>query len=227
MNIIISGATRGIGRAIAKELATKNHRLILIARNSEDLEELKKELEENTSVKIFSCDLSNMEESKQLKDRISSLSETDVLINNLGIFETNPADQIQLDELQKMLDVNLYSAINLSSLIVEDMKDKENGVIINMASVMAHMAAPFAANYSISKHAFKGWNDALREELRQHGIRVCAIYPGAVNTSSWDGIEVNRDAMIQPEDIAKLVASLLEMNYNTLVEEIKLSPLKF
>lgn len=227
MNIIISGATRGIGRAIAKELATKNHRLILIARNSEDLEELKKELEENTSVKIFSCDLSNMEESKQLKDRISSLSETDVLINNLGIFETNPADQIQLDELQKMLDVNLYSAINLSSLIVEDMKNKENGVIINMASVMAHMAAPFAANYSISKHAFKGWNDALREELRQHGIRVCAIYPGAVNTSSWDGIEVNRDAMIQPEDIAKLVASLLEMNYNTLVEEIKLSPLKF
>lgn len=227
MNIIISGATRGIGRAIAKELATKKHQLTLIARNSADLEDLKKELEGNTSVAIFSCDLSNMEESSQLKHRINSLSDTDVLINNLGIFETNPADQIQLNELQKMLDVNLYSAINLSSLIVEDMKEKENGIIINMASVMAHLAAPFAANYSISKHAFKGWNDALREELRQHGVRVCAIYPGAVNTSSWDGIEVNRDAMIQPEDIAKLVASLLEMNYNTLVEEIKLSPLKF
>lgn len=228
MNILISGASRGIGRAVATLLASKNHNLYLISRSISDLESLKAKIQtQENKVEIFSCDLSKSQESVQLIEKIQATTQIDVLINNLGIFETNQSDQIDIDELKKLMDLNLYSAINLSNAVIESMKESEQGTIINMGSVMSHLAAPFAANYSISKHAFKAWNDALRDELRQHGLKVCAIYPGAVNTSSWDGMEVNRDAMIQPEDIAKLINTLLEMNYNTLVEEVRLSPLRF
>lgn len=228
MNIIISGATRGIGRAIAEKLASKNHKLYLIARNISDLESLKAQLD-NSNVKheIFSLDLSDIKSVNEELNKLENADQVDVIINNLGIFETNPADKIELDALKKLMDLNLYSAINLTNFFIPHFKEKEQGTIINIGSVMSHLAAPFAANYSITKHAFKGWNDSLREELRQSGVKVSAILPGAVNTSSWDGMEVNRDAMIQPEDIAELVNSILSMNYNTMLDEIKISPLKF
>jgi short-subunit dehydrogenase len=228
MRVIISGATRGIGRAIAQELAKKRHELFLIARSLSDLQILKEQLNDSENlIQIFSINLTNNDDLETLKREFAPFDYFDVLINNLGIFETNQIDDTVVPKLKETLDQNLFSAINLSELVLDKMKDFEKGTIINMGSIMSHMAAPFASNYSISKHALKGWNDALREELRQYGIKVCSIYPGAVNTSSWDGMEINRDAMIQPEDIAKLVATLLEMNQNTLVEEIKLSPLQF
>ena len=228
MNILISGATRGIGKAIAEKLASKNHKLHLIARNISDLESLKAKLDNETvQHKTFSFDLSDIDTVNKELIELIEVDQFDVIVNNLGIFETNPADQIEIEALKKLMDLNLYSAINLTNLFISQLKKKEQGTIINIGSVMSHLAAPFAANYSITKHAFKGWNDSLREELRQSGIKVCAILPGAVNTSSWDGIEVNRDSMIQPEDIAELVETVLSMNYNTMVDEIKVSPLKF
>ena len=84
------------------------------------------------------------------------------------------------------------------------------------------------ASYSISKHALKAWNDSLREELRTKSVKVTAIYPGAMNTSSWDEVEnVERQKMIQVEDVAKLIRQLIEIGESTLVEEIRLSPLNF
>jgi short-subunit dehydrogenase len=92
---------------------------------------------------------------------------------------------------------------------------------------MSINATAFAADYSISKHAFKAWNDALRAELRSKKIKVSAIFPGSVNTSSWDGIEVDRNQMIQAEDIAECVSCILKMKTNTLLDEIHISPNTF
>ena len=92
---------------------------------------------------------------------------------------------------------------------------------------MSINAAPFASNYSISKHALKAWTDALRAELREQGVKVCGIYPGAVDTSSWDVSTANKQEMIHPTDIAKLVALIPSFSKSTLVEEIKISPLNF
>ena len=228
MRALISGATRGIGKAISKELNKKGYDLILLARNLSDLENLKGELPNKESkTSIFSIDLKNESELVSLKEKIENLNELDVLINNVGVFNTNQADDINSTDLKDLFQINLYAAIELSNLFIPIMKEKHEGTIINIGSVMSLHAASFASNYSITKHAFKGWNDALRDELRAYGIKVSAIYPGAVNTSSWDGINVDRTAMIQADDIAKLVGIALELNDSTLVEKIVLSPLQF
>ncbi|KAA3642658.1 MAG: SDR family NAD(P)-dependent oxidoreductase [Bacteroidetes bacterium] len=228
MKALISGATRGIGKAIAKNLSEKGYDLILLARNKSDLEKLKEELMPfGNTIQIFSIDLKNDAEYSALATSLSNEESLDVLINNVGIFNTNNADLINPDDLVDLLKINLLAAIKLSNLFIPKMKEKQEGSIINIGSVMGLKAAPFASNYSITKHAFKGWNDALRDELRTDGIKVNAIYPGAVNTSSWDGMNVDRTAMIQPDDIAKIVNTLLDLHDSTLVEDIVLSPLQF
>jgi short-subunit dehydrogenase len=125
------------------------------------------------------------------------------------------------------MNVNLYSAIALTQQIRKNGGSEALRSIVNIASVMSVKPASFAADYSMSKHAFKAWNDALREELRTKGTKVSAIYPGSVNTSSWDGLEVDRTAMIQAEDIAEMVECVLRMRENTLLEEIHVSPITF
>jgi short-subunit dehydrogenase len=107
------------------------------------------------------------------------------------------------------------------------MKAAERGMIVNISSINGLAADQHAAAYSISKHALKAWNDALREELRNSGIRVTAFYPGPVNTSSWEGLPVDHQAMIQAEDIAELVVCIGRISSAALVEEVRISPLKF
>ncbi|MBL4708322.1 MAG: SDR family NAD(P)-dependent oxidoreductase, partial [Flavobacteriales bacterium] len=133
---------------------------------------------------------------------------------------------ISLDGLKNQLEVNLYSAVNLTQLVLNS-KNCSLSTIINIGSVMSLNAMPFAADYSISKYSFKGWNDSLRENLRKEGIKVSAIYPGSVNTSSWDGLEVDRNQMIQATDIAEIVTSILKMSNNSLIEEVRISPRDF
>jgi len=125
------------------------------------------------------------------------------------------------------MEVNLYSSIMLTDMVLPSMIKNQAGLVVNIGSVMSIKAEQYASIYSISKHALKAWNDALRERLRQKGIQVSAIYPGSVNTSSWKKEQLDVQAMIQPEDVAKLVISLSKLSPSCLVEEIRLSPLNF
>jgi short-subunit dehydrogenase len=154
----------------------------------------------------------------------SSLFEnTTLLVNNLGIYSMQNAADIELVTLKDQMQLNLYSAISLTQQLLNNSGSTLKN-IVNIASVMSIKATSFAADYSISKHAFKAWNDALREELRSKNMKVSAIFPGSVNTSSWDGIEVDRSEMIQAEDIAECVSCILKMKSRTLLEEIHISP---
>lgn len=230
MKALISGASRGIGRAIAEELASKGYQLILISRGSVELEKLTSELSQKypqTKFDSINADLSNKSERTRIIEQINKEKVINVLVNNLGAYSTNYGSQTDYENLMQLLETNLFSAIELTQAMLPALSQSDHASIINIGSVMSHTAEKFASDYAISKHALKAWNDALREELREKHIKVSAIYPGAVNTSSWDDVETNHQAMIQTTDIAKLISTVLEMGNSTLVEEIRLSPLSF
>jgi 3-oxoacyl-[acyl-carrier protein] reductase len=227
MKAVISGATRGIGRAIAEKLAVIGYDLVLLARNKKDLEQCKSELIKfNVTVEYLSIDLAQPNVELQLKESTSIFKDVTLLVNNLGLYSMQNVIEIDLDKLKGQMNVNLHSSIALTQQVLGQNKNQLKN-IINIASVMSLKAATFAADYSMSKHAFKAWNDALRQELRGQGIKVSAIFPGSVNTSSWDGIAVERTEMIQAEDIAEMVSCVLAMKKNTLLEEFHVSPLTF
>lgn len=228
MKAVISGATRGIGKAIAKKLVLLGYDVVLLARNQEDLEQCKLELSKpKLSVEILSIDLSEENVEHKLKENASIFKDTCILINNVGSYSMQNGANIDLRILKDQMNVNLYSSIALTQQILKQDTEAQVQNIINIASVMSLKATSFAADYSMSKHAFKAWNDALREELRNSGKKVSAIYPGSVNTSSWDGLDVNRSEMIQAEDVAEIVSCVLTMKKNTLLEEIHVSPVTF
>jgi hypothetical protein len=228
MRILISGASRGLGKSIAYRLAAEKHNLILIARSESLLNELKVELEGRYAVDVLpiAADLSK----KEAFHFISSIIGTnvpDIIINNLGVYKEGGASTLKKAFLNQQLDLNLMAAIELNQLFIEELKRRRNGLIVHINSIMGVEAKSLATAYSISKHALKAYSDALREELRADGIKVSTIYPAAINTSSWDGIEANKEQMIQTDDVAELIACRLKRGGKSIVEEIHLSSLNF
>lgn len=230
MKVVITGASRGIGRSIAKAFNQEGNQLVLLARREEQLLSLAETLNaqnKNSKIEVLAIDLSIPDQIHALKSNPLFQDPIDLLINNLGRYEENFPDQNKVDELKKLMETNVYSAIELTEILLPKIRKSKQAQIVNIGSVMSVHAKTEASNYSISKHALKAWNDALREKLRRENIKVTAIYPGAVNTSSWDGLKAKRSDMIQAEDIAKLIETLSCLNRSSLVEEIHLSPLLF
>lgn len=229
MKAIISGASRGIGKATAFAFAKAGFDLLLLSRSKDDLRDLKQKLEQENSlitIQISSIDLGNTNEIKEL--HLHSLNENHiVLVNNVGSYQNDQASKLSQEELQKMLAVNLYGTIELTKQLMPSLRRARKAQIVNISSINGLAADSNATAYSISKHALKAWNDALREELRANQIKVTAFYPGPVNTTSWEGVEVDHAAMIQADDIAKLILQLNELSDGALVEEIRISPLNF
>ncbi len=226
MEVIISGATRGLGKTLAKFFSKEDNHLHLIARSKSDLKTLKEEIKSsNNQVNIYPIDLGNKEEIDALSFNFSKKKV--VLINNLGIYAMDKPSTISEENLHEQFNINLFSAIRLSKKVLPQMKENANGRIVNIGSVMSLNASSIATSYSISKHALKAWTDALREEVKEDNILVSGVYPGSINTSSWDGLGADRKAMIQTEDIAELIGCLTILGNSTLVEEIIISPRDF
>ncbi len=146
----------------------------------------------------------------------------DILVNNAGVFV--PCELLNSqneDAFTQMMDVNLYSTYYMTQQVVEDMIEIGKGHIFNMCSIASIM--PYGA-YAVSKHAMLGYSRVLREELKEKGIRVTAIMPGAVYTASWDGTTIPEERMMKAEDIADSLWSIYALSDRTVVEEIVLRP---
>jgi len=227
MVAVISGATRGVGRALALTLAKEGYDLALSSRNITDLTELKAEIETsfNTSVLVFDADLSVKDEAISFSNKVLETFKTvDVLINNLGRYNIGKFTDEDCD-LGLMMKTNLNSAYHITKSIAVNMGNNNNGHIFNICSVLSLSPRVDAATYTISKHALKGFNDVLREEMREHNVKVTAIYPGSINTSSWEGIIAPKEKFVQPEDIAETVKTCLSISENANIEEIVINPL--
>ncbi len=225
--IVITGATKGIGRAIAEKFASEGWDLALCARTEKDLAELNSKLQTaNNKLLLSKCDVSKKEEVKAFAEKVNSeFGAADVIINNAGIFI--PGQVINEDEgtLEKLIETNLYSAYHLSRMLLPKMIEKKAGHIFNLCSVASIQAYPNGGSYSISKFALLGLSKALREELKEHHIKVTALIAGATYTDSWKGSDLPKSRFMKPEDVAKSVWDIYNLSENTVVEEILLRPM--
>ena len=228
MNAVITGASKGIGRAIALMLASKGVNLGLCARGEAGLIVLMKEIESkfpDVDVYVSAVDVSVKEEVQRFASEITEhLGQVDILINNAGIYVggeiLNEADGV----LENMMNTNLYSAYHLTRIIAPQMAERKKGHIFNMCSVASLIAYPNGGAYSITKFALMGFSKVLREELKSSGVKVTAILPGATWSESWAGVELPYDRLMEADDIARLVWAAIDTGPSAVVEEILVRP---
>lgn len=224
---IVTGATHGIGAAIATLLAKEQFALVICARNKQELEAMGKQLEALGSPKVvyYSVDLSQKEQTKDFaQNALKELGHVDILVNNAGVFSPGNLCDEPDGQLEYMIQTNLYSAYEITKIIAPHMIQRKSGHIFNMCSVASLKAYPMGGSYSISKYALLGFSDNLREELKPHQIKVTSICPGATNSRSWQGSGVAEDRIMPAEDVAKVIWNCAQMSYSTNIETVVMRP---
>jgi short-subunit dehydrogenase len=229
MNAVITGASKGIGKAIADQLFSKGINISICSRNMDDLIDLKQELISNYThhpkIHLFQADVSKKDQVLSYADDIKAqLGTVDILINNAGIFIPGSLEDEEDGALEAMIDTNLYSAYHLTRALLPEMKAAGSGHIFNMCSVASIKAYPNGGSYAISKFALLGFSKCLREELKPTNIKVTSILPGATWSNSWAGVELPEDRLMQASDIAEIVWSALSMSPSAVMEEIIIRP---
>lgn len=228
MNIVITGASKGMGKAMAYKFASAKNNLYICARNEKELTETANSISKNTGsiVKYFVADLSDKNEVNKFAEWIAGQHiQIDILINNAGQFIPGSIYNEEEGTLEKMMNINLFSAYYLTRALLPSMMQKRSGHIFNLCSIAALKAYANGGSYSISKYALMGFSKNLREELKPHNIKVTAVYPGAVYTSSWEGSGVSPSRIMEVNDIAQMVYTASLLSPQACVEDIVIRPL--
>jgi short-subunit dehydrogenase len=225
--IVVTGATRGIGKAVVERFAAEGFDVIACARGTEGLLALKEELEKQykVHVQVQPVDMSKREAVEKFAAFILSLGRTvDVLVNNAGYFVPGALMDEPDGTLESMIEGNLYSAYYMTRGLAGLMKTHQSGHIFNLCSIASIKAYPNGGSYAISKFALLGFSKSLREELKPFNIRVTAVLPGATRTASWDGTDLPDERFIPAEDVAETVFAAYKLSGRSVVEEILLRP---
>jgi len=216
--IVVTGGTKGIGRAIVDKFAKEGFIVLTCARTEED------NLPEN--VHFFKADMSKKAEVLAFADFIkATVNQVDILVNNTGFFLPGQIHNEEEGTLEAMIETNLYSAYHLTRALVNEMIARKEGYIFNICSTASITAYTNGGSYCISKFAMLGMSKVLREELKPHHVRVTSILPGATLTNSWAGVELPAERFIAPEDIAQVVWTAYNLPDSTVLEEILMRPM--
>lgn len=228
MNIVITGASKGIGRALSIKFAQSGHNIAICSRNQNDLAQLENELKQirpDIQIISISTDVSQKESVKNFASEIlKQWDSIDILINNAGVFIPGSIKDEDEKNLPKMIDTNLYSAYYLTKSLLPVMLEARSGHIFNVCSIASFQAYPNGGSYSISKFALLGFSKCLREELKEYNIKVTAVMPGATLTDSWKGVEIPEERFIPAEDIASIIYNTSLLSDRTVVEDIVIRP---
>jgi NAD(P)-dependent dehydrogenase (short-subunit alcohol dehydrogenase family) len=225
---IVTGASSGIGLAIAGVLGEEGYAITMVARRAEKLEEARKGLsEQGFEVYAVAANLAEEEEVKKVvgthRERYGRL---DVLVNNAGVGAGAPVGEIQTKRLDMQIDINFRSIVLFYRECVDMLREAgaehKRAVVVNTASIAGKYGEAWLSVYSATKHAVVGWTDSMNRELASSGIRSTALCPAFVDTPMTDFVkgQVPADEMIQPEDIAESVRFLLKVSPACLVPEI-------
>lgn len=221
-SILVTGASKGIGLAIAQEFYQEGFEVIICARGEESLKAAKSQM---PGLHTYVCDLSNKEAVKTLGNRIvERFGALDILVNNGGVFMPGLIHQEEDHIYETQMRTNVDSAYYLSKIVLPPMIKQESGTVFNMCSVASQQAYPNGGSYCISKFALLGFSKMLRQELKPYNIRVVSILPGAVKTASWEGTTLPEERFIPAEDIGKLVWNTYQLSERTVVEDIVIRP---
>ncbi|HXH99104.1 MAG TPA: SDR family oxidoreductase [Sphingobacteriaceae bacterium] len=228
MNAIVTGATKGIGKAISFTLAANNYNLFLCSRNSAELISLKRELKErNPRIHVFTSvtDCSDAEQVKRFADEISDCMDSpDVLVNNAGLYLPSKILNEDNNALDQQLQVNLLTPHYLCKFFGRKMREKRSGHIFNICSIASINPVTGAGSYSVTKFALLGLTKVLREELMEFGIKVTAILPGSTLTASWEGTKLPPECFVDPQDVADALISCLKTSKGGNIDQLIIRP---
>lgn len=229
MNSIITGASRGLGFAMAEKFAGEGHNLFLTAKSEVSLYHALESLMgrfPDQQIKARAFDLSSGEQAIAFgKWVLDQKTDIDILVNNAGTFIPGSVYNEPDGALEEMLAANLLSAYHLTRTLLPAMMKRKTGHIINICSIAAFAAYPNGGAYSISKFALSGFSKNLREEMKPHNIKVTGIYPGAVYTDSWSESGVSPERIMKTSDIADTVLQITKLSPQAVVEDVVIRPI--
>lgn len=218
-NIVITGASGGIGAEMAKLCAARGANLVLLARSVDKLLKLQQNLHQQYHVKInvFQLDVSDTEKIRAVFTEIfETMGDIDILVNNAGFGIFREAHEASIDEIKGMLSVNVVGLMACTGMVLPKMRERRYGHIINIASQAGKMATPKSSVYSASKHAVLGYTNALRMELTDYNVYVTAVNPGPIATNFFTIADEKgtylkniQRFMLQPEYVAKRIVNAM------------------
>lgn len=227
MNVVITGASKGIGKAIAEIFAQHHHHLFLCARNEAALNATVKELQKKYSsaiIKAKVCDVSRTEEAKAFGAWCLEFGVPDVVVNNAGAFLPGKTYNEADGQLENQIATNLYSAYHVTRTVLPWMMEHKRGHVFNICSIAGLQAYENGGAYSISKFAMDGFSKNLRHEMKGHNIKVTTVYPGAVLTDSWGNFDNSQHRIMEAADVAQMIYAAAQLSKAACVEEIVMRP---
>lgn len=227
--VIVTGATRGIGKAIAIKLASNGYEVIPFGRDEKLMDSLKDELDKfGTGKNFYIGDVANAEfVNNAIADILKKYASVHHLINNAGIAIFEKFVDSSLEQFQKQVNTNVYGVYNFCKALVNRFIEQKNGSIINISSLAGKNAFPMGTMYSATKHALQGFTKSLMLELREFNIKVALVCPGSVATdliAEGPMQPANIDKVLNPSDVADVVLAMIKLPGNALMSEVELRP---
>lgn len=226
--LVVTGGTKGIGKAIVKKFAQNGFQIFTCSRKAENVQTLVNEISQNfpnISLHAIPADLSQKVGVEKFAEFVKSqTAQIDVLVNNTGFFLPGQIHNEVEGTLEAMIETNLYSAYHLTRAFLPMMMSRQQGHIFTICSTASITAYTNGGSYCISKFALHGMTKVLRAELKTHNIRVTAILPGATLTDSWAGVDLPPERFIKPQDVADALWACFQLSPQSVVEEVLIRP---
>ncbi|OGU72157.1 MAG: hypothetical protein A2V93_08665 [Ignavibacteria bacterium RBG_16_34_14] len=225
---LVTGASRGIGKAIALALADEGMDVIIFGRDVKALEKVQSEIKsKNVRCEYFSGDVGDEKfVHMSFKKIIDVYGKIDYLVNNAGMGILKPLTEAKLDEFKEQMNANVYGVFNFSRAVIGDMIKRKKGSIINIVSLAGKNGFIGGTMYGATKHAVLGFTKSLMLEVREYNVRVATICPGSVATEFNSGHNQKKEIerVLSPEDVAHAVLSIINLPVRAMMSEIDLRP---
>ena len=227
MIAVVTGASQGIGRAIAEAFTERDGaQVALVARSDSKLESVAEACRENGGeALVVPTDVTDDQAVVEMAETVrDEWGVPDVLVNNAGMFTYAPLDELTLDAFREQIDVNLTGTFAVTEAFLPAMRERGHGHLFYMGSVASIKAYPGNAGYCAAKHGVRGLARVVREETKDEGLRVTTVIPGATYTPTWDGVDLPEERFMPPEDVARAVVDAYHLSDRTVMEELLLRP---
>ena len=229
MKVIVTGASKGIGRGIAEFLASDGHPVALMARSASVLQEVRDGIEmQGGSAWPIPCDVRDPEAVADAVQRaVASMDGVDVLVNNAGLVIRKDVFTLTPAEWRIMVDTNISGMFYMTQSVLPYFRRQGVGHIINVSSISGRLPLPGGSAYAATKHAVTGFSQSLFQEVRDYGIRVTTVYPGSIDSASHrhDPRE-DHSWKVQPAEVGGAIRDLLAMEPGTVISELEIRPLR-
>lgn len=230
-NALVTGASRGLGKATAIALAAKGWRVGLVARTKEDLDAVAAEIRaDGGEAAPYVADLTQADEcARAVRTFLNDFVSLDLLVNNAGRGIYGPVEECSDEDFDALMAANVKSVVFCSQAAFAHMRQRGQGLILNVSSIAGKIGLPGESLYCASKFAVVGFTEALAAEAKPHGVKVTAFCPGGIDTPFWDPVTHDKpdvSTFLRPEDVAAMIAAIAEMPAEFDVPEITMRPMR-